>query len=252
MSRSARQPGAGFPPASSRRAATGTAWAVAAATALLLSGCAAGQVSQTAQQVAAIDGGNATVGHVGVRNVLVATPPAANYPQGSSAALSMVVFNAGLDGDSLIEISTPAAKSVALSAPKIPLPAQSNVTLADGGAATATLTGFTKTFCYGQSIPLTFSFEKAGRLTVNVPIETPNERTGTRETIEILPAEPTPLWMTGAAGHQESSAAESAAESAAGSAAPGAACNAASRSGGAGSGGAGSGGAGSESAPPSG
>lgn len=250
-----------------------------AAAALLLSGCAAGQVSQTAQQVVAIDGGNATVGHIGVRNVLVATPPAANYPQGSSAALSMVVSNDGLDGDSLIGISTPAAKSVALSAQKIPLPAQSNVTLADGGAATATLTGFTTAFCYGQSIPLTFSFEKAGQLTVNVPIETPNERTGTRETIEIQPPEPTPLWMTGAAEHQESSAAEatgesaapqasrtagsaggsgvesaagSAAGAAAGSAAPGGACNAASSGGGAGSGGVGSGGAGSESAPPSG
>lgn len=233
---------------------------MAAAAALLLSGCAAGQVSQTAQQVVAIDGGNATAGHIGVRNVLVATPPAANYPQGSSAALSMVVSNDGLDTDSLIGISTPAAESVALSAQKISLPAQSNVTLADGGAATATLTGFTKAFCYGQSIPLTFSFEKAGQLTVNVPIETPNERTGTRETIEILPPEPTPLWMTGAEEHQESAAPEASGKSAApeasgtagsadgsvaGSAAPGTACNA-------GSSAAGSGGAGSESAQPSG
>ena len=40
----------------------------------LLSGCAAGQISQTADQVAAIDGANATVGDIGVRNALLQTP----------------------------------------------------------------------------------------------------------------------------------------------------------------------------------
>lgn len=194
---------------------------------LLLSGCAAGQVSQTAQEVAAIDGGNATVGDVGVRNALLATPDAANYARGSDVKLLMVLSNDGFAADTLTSISSPAASAVKLSG-SITLPAQSLVNIGADSTATATLTGLTKPVCYGQSIPLTFSFARAGQLTLNVPIKTPAERTGSRQTIDIQPPEGTPLWLTGEATSSaaaSSSAATSAASSGA-SAAPPTACNA--------------------------
>ncbi|MDQ6657858.1 MAG: hypothetical protein M3Z00_06505 [Actinomycetota bacterium] len=169
---------------------------VALGACLVLSGCAAGQVSQTAQVVAAIDGGNATVGDIGVRNALLATPDAANYATGSNVKLLMVLSNAGLSTDTLTSISTPAASSVKLSG-TITLPAQSLVTVGAASTATATLTGTTRPLCYGTSIPLTLSFAQAGRLTLNVPIQTPAERTGSRVTINIQPPELTPLWLTG-------------------------------------------------------
>lgn len=185
-----------------------TAAALGLAGSLLLSGCAAGMISQTADQVAVIDGGNATVGPIGVRDVLVAQPKGSVYEPGATAELLLHISNASVtDSDTLISITSPAARSVALSA-KVALPAQTLVTIGgDGSAATATLTGLTQALCYGRSVPLTFTFEKAGVLNVNASIEIPAERTGTRETIEILPPHPTPIWETGAEHGPESSAA---------------------------------------------
>lgn len=193
-----------------------------------LSGCAAGQISQTAQEVAAIDGGNATVGDIGVRNALLATPAGPNYAQGSNVSLLVLLANTGIGADTLTAVSTPAAGRVTLPGSGVPLPGQTNVTVGGEGGTAITLTGLTRALCYGQSIPLTFSFQKAGRLTLNVPIEVPTSRTGTRETIEIQAAHPTPLWeLGGAASSQPPSPTEpqSAASVAGQSAGPATACN---------------------------
>ena len=63
MSRTARLP---------RRVLVPTALSLLAAASLVLSGCAAGQYSQTADQVAAIDGANGTVGDIAVLNARLA------------------------------------------------------------------------------------------------------------------------------------------------------------------------------------
>jgi hypothetical protein len=56
-----------------RRPLAGIA-AIGLAATLLVSGCSAGQITQTADQVAAIDGADVTIGNIGVRNALLATP----------------------------------------------------------------------------------------------------------------------------------------------------------------------------------
>lgn len=173
------------------------ALAAAVIASVALTGCAAGQISQTARQVAAIDGGNATVGAIGVRNALLATPAGPNYAQGSNVSLLVLLANTGIDTDTLTAVSTPAAGQVALPEAGLPLPGQTNVTVGGEGGTAITLTGLTRALCYGQSVPLTFSFQKAGQVTLNVPIELPSSRTGTRETIEIQAPHPTPLWETG-------------------------------------------------------
>ena len=63
MSRTARRP---------RRALVPTTMALLAAVTLTVSGCAAGQYSQTADQVAAIDGANGTIGDLTVLNARLA------------------------------------------------------------------------------------------------------------------------------------------------------------------------------------
>lgn len=176
---------------------------IAAALGLVLavSGCAAGQISQTAQQVAAIDGANASVGQLSVLNVLLETPAAANYGPGSTIPVSLVISNHGTQGDTLTGVSSPAAGAVKIGAGKIALPQQFNVQVNSAADNTISLEGITRPVCFGQSIPLTFTFAQAGSLTVQVPIANPAQRRGTRDTIDIQPPHPTPVWLTGAEGH---------------------------------------------------
>ena len=78
MSRTARLP---------RRVIVPTALSLLAAASLVLSGCAAGQYSQTADQVAAIDGANGTVGDIAILNARLAPTAREKYPAGSDARL---------------------------------------------------------------------------------------------------------------------------------------------------------------------
>lgn len=169
--------------------------AVAAASALLLTGCAAGQISQTAQQEAAIDGANGDVGDLGVRNALIATPAGSLIPTGSELPMQLVLSNKGQSDDTLTAVSSPAAEAWS---GEIAVPAGSTVQITSESDDTVTLPGLKNTLCFGQSVPFTFTFAQAGALTVRIPIQNPPERTGTRETIAILPPHPTPVWETGA------------------------------------------------------
>lgn len=187
-----------------RRASRRSAPVIAAAAlglALAVSGCAAGQVSQTAQQVAAIDGGNASVGQLSVLNVIFETPAADNYGPGSTVPVSLVISNHGTQGDTLTGVSSPDATKATISAGKIALPQQFNVQVNSAAEHTISLEGLTRPLCFGQSIPVTFTFAQAGAVTVRVPIANPVERRGTRDTIDIQPPHPTPVWLTGAEGH---------------------------------------------------
>jgi copper(I)-binding protein len=186
-------------------------------------------ISQTAQQVPAVDGASGDAGHISVRDALLATPDAANYPQGSDVAVQLVLVNNGAVDDSLTGVTSPVAGSEKLSG-EVKVPAGSSVTIGGDSEVTAVLTGINRALCYGQAFPLTFSFAQAGQLTLDVPIQIPAERTGTRPTIDIQPPEGTPLWETGhaaAEAHGEASAPASAGGSPAASAAPGSACTAA-------------------------
>lgn len=201
--------------------------AVAAAGALLLSGCAAGQISQTAQQVAAINGGNATVGNIGVRNAMLQTPDGSDYPQGSSAQLITWLSNAGNSADQLVSVSSPIATNVTIEPQNVPLPPRSLVqvgpapgvpagaaaassaavaassaaaegaVVATSGKVRVTFDGLADPGCYGKSVPVVFAFRDAGQVTLNIPVEDPVERTGSRPTINIQPEEGVPLWNTG-------------------------------------------------------
>lgn len=196
VSRTARQ---------SRRVLASTTMALVAAVSLTLSGCAAGQYSQTADQVAAIDGANGTIGDLTILNARLAPTNNEYYRAGSDARLLLWISNDGLKADTLSQITTSAADSVEIDGDTAEVPGQTLADFATDSGVEVVVTGFTQDLYYGVSIPMTFSFANAGTLDLNIPIQVPTERSTDRETIEILPPHPTPIWEEGA--HAEEGAA---------------------------------------------
>ena len=177
------------------RLRSGVAAVALALGASLLAGCAAGQISQTVDQVPGVDGGQGSVGQVAVHNALLATPDGANYPKGSSAPLTLWISNDAGSDDTLTSIST-AAGTVKIDGTAT-VPARSIVEVGgDDSALTATVTDLTEELKYGISVPMTFTFAHAGTLTVNIPIEIPQER-APGMTTNIYPEEQPNLWESG-------------------------------------------------------
>ena len=79
----------------------------AAASALVLGGCAAGQIAQTAQEVSTLDGVHATVGELTITAYLQAPTGAPCYLPGAAVPLSLVLVNGGRTPDTLDSISSP-------------------------------------------------------------------------------------------------------------------------------------------------
>jgi hypothetical protein len=94
-----------------RRAAWSTGVAVVAA--MALTGCGAGQISETANIVPATDGVNTSNSDssVSIRNLLVAYPGVKGYPAGGSAPLEVVFYNETTQPLTVTVASRPAAEA---------------------------------------------------------------------------------------------------------------------------------------------
>lgn len=93
--------------------------AVAVASTVALTGCAAGQIAQTAYQANSTTGATITVNGIAIRDAQIAYPEggvtqaAAVYPAGGTAPVEMHVINQNNDGvDRLVSASSPVAGSV--------------------------------------------------------------------------------------------------------------------------------------------
>ncbi len=175
---------------------------IVAAVALLTSACAAGQDAQTADQKATLDGTNASVGAMDLRDLAIQAPITATYYQpGSDALLKLVIVNSSSKDDTLTGISSSAfagwsaysttadAESVQASdessgatpagAPtgtkSVPVPAGTRVSWgvpeATGGLL---LTAFKKAVYPGTTVNITFTFANNGSKTISVPIALTN------------------------------------------------------------------------------
>lgn len=114
--------------------------AVAAAGALMLAGCAAGQQAQTAQVTPVIDGVNATSGTLGIRDAGIAAPDSSpSYATGGSATLQLDIVNTGTAADTLTTVSSPAAGSAVIGAASSSSAASSGSS--DSVSATASASG---------------------------------------------------------------------------------------------------------------
>ncbi|WP_245662495.1 hypothetical protein [Nocardia vermiculata] len=87
--------------------------ALATGAALALSGCSAGQISQTASQVPAVNGNAATVGNVALRDVRILLPQSEEYTnaKGGKAVLAFSAINEGsAKTDKLVSVTTDLGK----------------------------------------------------------------------------------------------------------------------------------------------
>lgn len=169
--------------------------------AAVLTGCGAGQVASTATQVSNTTGGNAQVGPLALRTVAIAFDGAvedgAVYRRGEDAPLNMTVVNEAGQTDRLVSASTPLAESVEISGTTDIPSGRSLVVGGDtqqqgagspGGApvttplpredeptASVVLVGLRDDVRSGISYPITFTFERAGDVTVAVPVDSTAE-----------------------------------------------------------------------------
>ncbi|MFC4603748.1 hypothetical protein [Rhodococcus kronopolitis] len=172
--------------APTRRVAT--AVALAAAAAISLSACSAGQISQTATQVAAVNGNYANQGDVALRNVHILYPNSDEFSlePGGTVALAFTAVNENLsEPERLGRISTDFAKSVTIAGEAGGRVIDPGTSLGAGvRAATVlddpedptqlvlvTLDDISEGVRPGLTIPVTFTFARAGDITVQVPVD---------------------------------------------------------------------------------
>lgn len=171
------------------------------ASALALTGCASGKIAQTAQQVSAVNSGNGRIGQIDVLGVQFDAPASTSYPKGGTAPMQVWVSNDSIETDTLTQVTSPVATKVEIQGTAT-VQAQS---LQDFGTKyKIALTGLTAPISYGVSVPVTFAFQKAGSVTINVPVEIPGERTTGRPTIPLGPAEEGTIYQSGSEAAGES------------------------------------------------
>lgn len=196
------------PSRGTRRLGLGIAVVVAT---LATAACATGQQAMTSEERPVVDGAYTNVGSIGLRVVLVQTPPNKYYSAGEDAQVKAILVNNGTSDDSLTGVAAPAFSAVTFygngaiaaavsivdsdNATASPAPTEfpagtGSVTSLDikagstlpvgqtnDGAAillrslTAKGAGDDKGLYPGESIPMTFTFKNAGSVTLQVPVE---------------------------------------------------------------------------------
>lgn len=165
-----------------------SALALAAGATLTLSACGAGQISQTSDQVAAVNGNSAEVGDVSLRNVHVVYPQSEEYslePGGTVELGFVAINNSPSTSDTLTGISTTAASSVTVGEGSGGTEIEPLTGLGAGAPVdnsiddpeiplqfvTVELSGIGEDVRPGLTIPVTFSFEEAGDVELAVPVD---------------------------------------------------------------------------------
>jgi copper(I)-binding protein len=150
--------------------------------AVTLTGCGAGQVSQTATQEPAVNGTSATVGPISLRNIHLRAAQSTDYVQaGREAELLFVAVNGSPDvNDKLVSVTSdigkvslsgnsalPANGVLVVGEPDGQIAPLESAEMADAVEATVALS---KPITNGLTYQFTFDFERAGETTVAVPI----------------------------------------------------------------------------------
>jgi copper(I)-binding protein len=172
---------------SGRRSAKLTVFASGALIgAVAISGCGAGQISQTAMQQSAVDGHQATVKNVALRNVHIRALQSGDYLRpGATVDLVLVAVNQSPDiTDKLVGITTDIGKVTVTGDPTLPASGvlffgdqggqtkKSDNAIESGDTLKATI-ALSKPITNGPNYDVTFNFEKAGSVSVAVPISAP-------------------------------------------------------------------------------
>ena len=174
-------------PHSSRRSAKLAALAAGGLIgAAALAGCSAGQLSQTAMQQSAVDGNQAVINNVGLRNVRIQAAQTGDFLRpGATVDLVLVAVNQSPDvADRLVGITTDIGKVTVTGNPTLPASGvlffgnqngqtkKADRAIEAGDTVKATV-ALTKPITNGPNYDFTFQFEKAGSVSLGVPISAP-------------------------------------------------------------------------------
>ena len=160
--------------------------------AIVLSGCSAGQISQSASQQPAVNGTLAWVGDptsgIALRNVHLRAPQTSDYVRpGSDAELLFVAVNESAEKDDRLVSITSSIGTVRLTG-NLTVPAggtlivgtpdgtPSALDATEGANTSEASLQLTEPISNGLNYPFTFTFERSGQKELNVPIsagETP-------------------------------------------------------------------------------
>jgi copper(I)-binding protein len=136
----------------------------------VLAGCEAGNNAPTLQWHQPTPGASAHLGGITISNVFVLGAPLnATLDRGQSTGLFFGLVNTG-SPDKLISISAPVARSVTLRNGPVSLPDEKAVLLT-GPVPTAVLENLRQPLDGGSSIRVTMTFQNAGSVTMNVPVQ---------------------------------------------------------------------------------
>ena len=173
-------------PRSSPRSRIAALAAAGLVSAVALAGCSAGQLSQTASQESAVDGNAAVINNVALRNVRIQAQQNTDFlPPGTTVDLVLVVVNQSPDvTDKLVGISTDIGKVTVTGDPTLPAsgtlfvgtPTGQNrkaVDAVEADHAVKATVALDKPITNGPNYNFTFVFEKAGSVSLAVPISAP-------------------------------------------------------------------------------
>lgn len=147
-----------------------------------LSGCGAGQVSQTAMQEPGVNGTSANIGDVALRNIHLQVIQTSDFVQpGTDVELMFQASNQSRENDDKLvsvdsevgsvtltgDTTLPAGGILIVGAPDGQITPLESVEAAEAAEAKVSLT---KPITNGLTYEFTFTFEKAGEGTVQVPL----------------------------------------------------------------------------------
>lgn len=154
---------------------------------IALTGCSAGQVTQTANQASAVNGYTGRAGTIEVRNASFAFAGQgttdAVYRAGQTAQLNMTLVNVAAAADQLVSVSSPVAAGGAVQGDGTiggyrAVKVGNGDTESDSAAQSdrtisVTLTGLNQDIRPGLTYPVVLTFKNAGPLSTSLPVGYP-------------------------------------------------------------------------------
>jgi copper(I)-binding protein len=138
-----------------------------------IAGCEAGNNAPTLQFHPANFGTNTTFNGIQITNAFVlGAPIGSTLPSGSAAGLFVSLYNSGSGSDTLLSATSPGtAGSISLSTGTVPLAANAAPVNLTGPEPKVVLEDLSQPLRGGSFIPVTFDFQHAGTVTLQVPVE---------------------------------------------------------------------------------
>jgi copper(I)-binding protein len=138
-----------------------------------IAGCEAGNGAPTLEFHPANFGANTTFNGIQITNAFVlGAPNGSTLPSGSAAGLFVSLYNSGSGSDTLLGATAPGtAGSISLSTGTVPLAANAAPVNLTGPEPKVVLEDLSQPLRGGSFIPVTFDFQHAGTVTLQVPVE---------------------------------------------------------------------------------